>query len=512
MLRAKTDRWYSRDASNLAALALLCVTAALCAPALAQEGEVRPSALAGSWYPEDPDELRRRVDDFLAAVNAPDLYGELRALIAPHAGYRFSGYAAAAAFKCIGDQEFARVVILAPTHNVPLRGCSVPAYSAYRTPLGDVPLDAAACAALRRHSLISDQRRAHRSEHSIEIELPFLQRTLEQFSIVPVLVGHLEEDEVEELAAALRPLLDESTLLVASSDFTHYGARFGYQPFASDVENQLRNLDFGAFSAILSGEAGQLLDYKRRTGITACGALPIAVLLAAVGDRTQSMLLSYYNSAQITGDSSESVSYGAFCFARARTLINELEQATLMRLSRDVLNSCTAGGSLPLVSFDNYNVTPAMMRNAGVFVTLRHGERLRGCSGSIGGVRGPALRACDGRGGRRAADRNIDSHAARAAPRPRANPTRSRRPRAPEGRQVRPLPAPGGHRAGLQPRAVPQPALPQSRPAARRPRRTGRRAPPLPGTEVRRGRGGGGGGGLTLRPYAGQSLWAEENG
>ena len=386
MLRAKTDRWYSRDASNLAALALLCVTAALCAPALAQEGEVRPSALAGSWYPEDPDELRRMVDDFLAAVNAPDLYGELRALIAPHAGYRFSGYAAAAAFKCIGDQEFARVVILAPTHNVPLRGCSVPAYSAYRTPLGDVPLDAAACAALRRHSLISDQRRAHRSEHSIEIELPFLQRMLEQFSIVPVLVGHLEEDEIEGLAAALRPLLDESTLLVVSSDFTHYGARFGYQPFTSDVENQLRNLDFGAFSAILSGEARQFLDYRRRTGITACGALPIAILLAAVGDRTQSMLLSYYTSAQITGDSSESVSYGAFCFARARTLMNDAEQATLMRLSRDVLNSCTAGGSLPRVSFDNYNVTPAMMRNAGVFVTLRRGERLRGCIGSIAGV------------------------------------------------------------------------------------------------------------------------------
>ena len=386
MLRAKPGRCFPWGASRLVVLTLLCVTAALCVTALAQDGEIRPSALAGPWYPEDPDELRSMVDDFLAAVSAPDLCGELRALIAPHAGYRFSGYAAAAAFKCIGDQEFARVVILAPAHSVPLRGCSVPAYSAYRTPLGDVPLDAAACAALRRHPLISDQRRAHRSEHSIEIELPFLQRTLEQFSIVPVLVGHLEEDEVEELAAALRPLLDESTLLVASSDFTHYGARFGYQPFASDVENQLRNLDFGAFSAILSGEAGQLLDYKRRTGITACGALPIAVLLAAVGDRTQSMLLSYYNSAQITGDSSESVSYGAFCFARARTLINELEQATLMRLSRDVLNSCTAGGSLPLVSFDNYNVTPAMMRNAGVFVTLRHGERLRGCIGSIVGV------------------------------------------------------------------------------------------------------------------------------
>jgi AmmeMemoRadiSam system protein B/AmmeMemoRadiSam system protein A len=347
---------------------------------------VRPPALAGSWYPSDPAELRETIDGLIASVRGPDLQGELRALIVPHAGYQYSGKVAALGYSCIGGQQFSRVVILAPTHAYYVAGCSVPSYTAFRTPLGDVPVDTTACAELRKNKLLKEINAAHAEEHSIEIQLPFLQRTLENFSIVPILVGSVDKNDVKQIAAAVKPLLDDKTLLLVSSDFTHYGSRFSYRPFTTDVENKLHSLDYGAFSHILAGDPDGFLKYRDETGITACGAMPIAILLEALGADTQSMLLTYLTSGRLTGDWSNSVSYASFCFTKKRELLNEDEQQTLLRLSRDVLSTFTTNGGEPPISFERYNITPAMLRQAGVFVTLRKKGDLRGCIGSIVGV------------------------------------------------------------------------------------------------------------------------------
>ena len=366
-----------------AVLAAACNAGPSSAPALQK---VRPSAVAGSWYSADPAELRTQIDDLLAKANAPNLFGELRALIVPHASYVYSGPIAASGYACIAGQQFTRVVILAPSHRKGFRGCSVPDYSAYSTPLGDVPLDSEACAALRRHQLFGEEKAAHREEHAIEIQLPFLQRTLGNFSMVPVLISYLEESEIATIADAIRPLLNAQTLLVVSTDFTHYGPRFAYQPFKTDIRENLRQLDYGAFIKILEGDPQGLLDYKSETGITACGILPIAVALQALGREHQAMLLAYYASGELTGDWTNSVSYGSFCFTTAREQLNEDEQQVLLRLSRDVLDSYTADGTAPVLDPKKYNITPAMMRVAGVFVTLRKGGQLRGCIGTIAGV------------------------------------------------------------------------------------------------------------------------------
>ena len=367
--------------------ALLASLLALVASSVCAEAEeVRKSALAGSWYPADATELQKQIDDLLAKANAPDLHGELRALIVPHAGYQYSGAAAAVGYKCIGKQKISRVIILAPTHRVGIRGCSVPKYSAYETPLGLVPLDAEACAELRKHALVSENRGAHAQEHSIEIQLPFLQRTVGEFKLVPMLVGNLDFDGARSVAAVILSLLDDETLLVASSDFTHYGARFGYQPFTKDIQDNLRDLDRGAFHSILDGDAKGFLEYTRETGATICGALPIAMLLEAMHGSTQSMLLAYYTSGDLTGDWSNSVSYGCFCFTDKRELLNEAEQEMLLRLARETLESFTKEGKIPSLSLQSYNITPAMMRMAGVFVTLNKDGNLRGCIGTLTGV------------------------------------------------------------------------------------------------------------------------------
>lgn len=354
--------------------------------ALATDEDIRPSALAGSWYPAEKEKLLEAVDGLIREAHGPNLYGELRALIIPHAGYRFSGRAAALGYSCIGEQTFDRVIILAPTHTYPFRGCSVPSYTAYRTPLGNVPLDTAACNSLRKHRLISEKKEAHIQEHSIEIHLPLLQRIRENFKLIPILVGQVSDEDIKAIAKAVKPLLNENTLLVVSSDFTHFGPRFSYQPFKDNIEKNLLSLDFGAFGHILAGDNKGFLEYKRKTGITACGAMPIAILLHALSEDTQSMLLAYYTSGHLTGDWTNSVSYAAFCFTEKRDLLNEDEQEVLLKLSRDVLDSFTKNGSEPALSFDRYNITPAMMRRAGVFVTLKKKGVLRGCIGSITGV------------------------------------------------------------------------------------------------------------------------------
>jgi AmmeMemoRadiSam system protein B/AmmeMemoRadiSam system protein A len=369
-----------------AAVLLACTLALVVSTVCAEAQDVRKSALAGSWYPADAAELQKQIDDLLAKANAPQLSGGLRALIVPHAAYQYAGAAAAVGYKCIDGQKFSRVVILGPNHRVPLRGCSVPTYTHFETPLGLVPLDTEACTALRKNSLIGDAREPHKDEHSIEIQLPFLQRTIGQFKLVPVLVGELDARGVKSVAASILPLLDDETLLVVSSDFTHFGPRFGYQPFSTDIQNNLRNLDHRAFSAILDGDSAGLLRYRDETGSTICGILPIAILLDLLGSNTQPMLLVYYTSGDLTNDWTNTVSYAAFCFTDRRDQLNESEQATLLKLSRNTLEMFVREGKVPTLSLQEYNITPAMMRNAGVFVTLRkHGE-LRGCIGTLTGV------------------------------------------------------------------------------------------------------------------------------
>lgn len=290
---------------------------------------VRPAAFAGSWYPGAAATLAETVDRYLAPVPAaapvpapaPTTPATTAAppvaLIVPHAGYRYSGPTAGKAFSALPRGHFTRVLLLGPSHRGFFAGLAAPAFTAYQTPLGRVPVDTAAAQALRTARRVSVQASAEAAEHSLEIELPFLQRTLGDFHLLPVLVGELRSDELAAAAAALRPLLDPHTLVVASSDFTHYGEDFGYVPFRTDVPRNLERLDRGAIDPILARDADSFVRYQSDTGITVCGYRPIALLLSLLPAGARGALVEYTTSGHVTGDFEHCVSYAAISFAAA---------------------------------------------------------------------------------------------------------------------------------------------------------------------------------------------------
>lgn len=277
---------------------------------------MRISRIAGSWYPGERDELRGLVTRLIEQADVPELPARPFAVIAPHAGIQFSGAAAACAYRPLQGAGMSRVLLLGPSHVAPLRGIATSGVSVYQTPLGTVPVDRAVTEELSGHPLFQAPRSAEQSEHSLEMQLPFLQCVLGEFSIVPLIVGEMRAPDYVAAAAALQPYLDGSTVVAVSSDFTHYGPRFGYMPFQSDVRRNLRELDGGAIDLISAGDCNGFLDYLDRTGATICGARPIGVLLRLLPEGARGILLSYYTSGDLLGDYRDTVSYAAIAFTR----------------------------------------------------------------------------------------------------------------------------------------------------------------------------------------------------
>jgi AmmeMemoRadiSam system protein B/AmmeMemoRadiSam system protein A len=377
----------------------LCLALAL--PALAAD-RIRPSALAGTWYPADPQELGDYVDKLLDAVKPEQPDMPVRALIVPHAGYPFSGATAAKVFSQVRGREYKRVILLAPSHHSGFRGLSIADVEAYQTPLGDVSLDAPAVAELRKSDFVISDPAAHVREHSIEIELPFLQRTLKPgWKLVPILVGQMEREDYKKAADLLRPLADEETLVVVSSDFTHFGSRFGYMPFPVNAETpqKIRALDDGAMKYIVARDATGLLDYQERTRITICGYRPLALLLTLLPRDVRIQQIAYATSGELTGDWGSSVSYAGMLVTGPTPISGglpnkkaagaQIDKADLLALHRlAVLGVETAVlGPSDERSADIRTIVEGLPERlkepSGAFVTLKENGQLRGCIGYI---------------------------------------------------------------------------------------------------------------------------------
>jgi AmmeMemoRadiSam system protein B len=190
------------------------------APASEPARRIRHAQIAGSWYPDNKDQLAAEVDALYAAAKPAKVEGQITAFISPHAGYRFSGKVAAANYQLLRGQDVRRVILLAISHRYPVRGVSIPDVTDFETPLGLVPVDTRAVERLRRSPLVSSVMRAEEGEHSLEIQLPLLQRVLPKFSLVPILVGRLSDQDYFDMAAALAEIVDSHTVVIASSDFT----------------------------------------------------------------------------------------------------------------------------------------------------------------------------------------------------------------------------------------------------------------------------------------------------
>jgi len=261
---------------------------------------VRPPAVAGLFYPQDAAELRRAVTGYIDACPRSAPARRPKAIIVPHAGYPYSGPVAGCAYRLLRDSGAAirHVVMLGPSHRVPMRGLAVPSVDSFATPLGDVPLDVSGRQRLRELGLVGVSDAPHAAEHSLEVQLPFLQVVLGEFDILPIAIGLSPPDQA---ARALEAAWGEAdTLIVVSSDLSHY-----------HTSEEARQLDSQATQSILERRS-DLPDEQ------ACGARAINGLMQVARRRSLDVeLLDQRNSGDTAGDRSRVVGYGSYAVYEA---------------------------------------------------------------------------------------------------------------------------------------------------------------------------------------------------
>ncbi|MCC7016051.1 MAG: AmmeMemoRadiSam system protein B [Rhodospirillales bacterium] len=340
---------------------------------------IRPTAVAGRFYPENPRELEASVRRYLAEAEAN--HGPVpKAVIAPHAGYVYSGPVAASAYARLlpARGRITRVVLLGPCHRVPVRGLALSGAKAFATPLGDIPLDQETCARLAELPQVEVFDASHAHEHSLEVHLPFLQIVLGRFALVPLAVGDATEAEVAE--ALDRAWGGPETLIVVSSDLSHY------LPY-----DEARALDAATCSAI------EHLDGAAIGRDQACGRAPVKGLLALAKKRGLKVAtVDLRNSGDTAGPRDQVVGYGAWLFFEdasgsakkdgdgaalkaTRALLGRHGRTLIGIAAKSIAHGLAHDRPAP-VRLDS--VAEELRGPGAAFVTLKRNGRLRGCIGS----------------------------------------------------------------------------------------------------------------------------------
>lgn len=262
---------------------------------------IRKPAVAGMFYPAIKNKLEQDINEMLTLAQNDESFENVLGIVAPHAGYIYSGLTAAYAYNTIKDKDYRSVVIISPSHREYFPGISVYDGDAYNTPLGDVPINKEMSKKICDDTnFIFEGLNGHRAEHAVEVQIPFLQSLLSNFYIVPVVMGDQSIIYVEELAEKLAQVIDEKTLLVASSDLSHFYSKKKAKQLDSIIEKHIANFDYEI-----------LLQDLENHKCEACGGGAIATLMktADMLNIKKSKVLSYTDSSDVTGDSSEVVGY-----------------------------------------------------------------------------------------------------------------------------------------------------------------------------------------------------------
>jgi AmmeMemoRadiSam system protein B/AmmeMemoRadiSam system protein A len=334
------------------------------------EPATRPAAVAGSFYPADAQTLRCDVTALLSGATHAAGTQTPKALIAPHAGYVYSGPIAAQAYAQVAPLagRVRRVVLLGPAHRVAVRGLALPGVARFATPLGEVEIDAAAVERLRGLPQVSESARAHAAEHALEVHLPFLQATLGMFTLVPLVVGDATPAEVAEVLDALWG--GNETLIVVSTDLSHY------LPYRVAQETDRATVD-----AMLALEPAL-------QPTQACGAMAVNGLLLAARRRALTpMLLDLRNSGDTAGDRGRVVGYGSLALYEAPaagTVDDDTTQQTpLERGSVLLAHAREAIARVLRVPAAAAPDAHFLSQPGATFVTLKTDGALRGCIGSL---------------------------------------------------------------------------------------------------------------------------------
>lgn len=353
------------------------------------------SPLAGQWFAADADGLKAEIDS-LRPKTPPARVKGVCGVIVPHAGYRFSGQVAMQAYARLDPAAFDRVVILGPSHYAELRNqVSIPSARRLATPLGEAEVDQDFVAALRRSPMVVSHATAHQREHSDQIQVPLLQTVLgPKMRFVTMVVGQFDPQAAREFAGVLRPLLDDRTLVVVSSDFTHYGPNYNYQPFkGGNVAKSISDLDHRVLERFTARDWEGFLHVLDETGATVCGRNPLAILLAMLPADAKVEEVAYDTSGRIMNDWRNSVSYlGALVRGRwSKPPVAEAPAARLtaadcqmlLKLARISLSQAVRTGQAPSIEATGVTLSPNLMQRMGGFVTLTQNKHLRGCMGEI---------------------------------------------------------------------------------------------------------------------------------
>ena len=340
------------------------------------------SPYSGTWYPAEAAALGGLLEErFAVSRERTGLYLLPNALgfVVPHAGPEYSGAVAASVYRSLCQQKPERIVLLAFPHFGGLRGVAVPEVQAVSTPLGAVPIDAFLSARFPRVS------EASVCDHSFEIQLPFLQKAAPDARLCPLYVGTMNAAERHALAEALAAEWRPGTVLLASSDFTHYGRSFGFVPFPADdqIAVRLRELDFHYIEAAGSLDAAWFLQTLADMGANVCGSAPIALLLTALRlirpNGLFQNVLDYQTSGDLTGDFEHTVSYAALgYYGRESFALSAEDRAALLTSAEETLRRFRDSGRREPVPPRG---SPALHSRRGVFVSLHRGPQLLGCLG-----------------------------------------------------------------------------------------------------------------------------------
>lgn len=263
--------------------------------------QVRHAQVAGYFYPSDPQKLKKEISLLLDIAKPQKSYDKIFGIVAPHAGYVYSGKTAAYAYNLLKDKDIKTVIVISPSHSEYFPGVCVYEGDAYETPLGEIEIDKVKTEKLCEESrIVFKGVQGHRKEHALEVQLPFLQSVIKDFKIVPIVIGDQGKMFVDELVKKLIEVYDENTLIVASSDLSHFHNSEIANQLDSMVEKRINDFDFEKLQKDLE-----------QNNCEACGGGPIVAMMKAASllNVNHSEVLIRTDSGDVTGDKSEVVGY-----------------------------------------------------------------------------------------------------------------------------------------------------------------------------------------------------------
>jgi AmmeMemoRadiSam system protein B/AmmeMemoRadiSam system protein A len=336
---------------------------------------VRKPVVAGAFYDGDKAALAARIDAYLGAVKDLPALGDVRAIICPHAGYVYSGPTAAYAYKLVQGKPYEAVIIIGTSHQYALDGASIYLQGGFETPLGVAPVDEELASAIAKASGFSYVPEAHAKEHSVEVQVPFIQKALPAAKIVPIVMGYPTRRNVYALAEGIAKACSEKkVLIVASTDLSHY------LPKA-----EANSVDSKTISLVKNISADTLISKCARGENIMCGGGGVAAALIALKKTGQPQVevLRYTDSSEATGDESAVVGYVAAAITvgkpAAEFSLSAEEKKELLRLARQAVETYVA--EKKVVAYETKD--PNLLAERGAFVTLKKGGELRGCIGFI---------------------------------------------------------------------------------------------------------------------------------